>query len=47
MIDEPGFNQRVKSEPYTETDYLGAARPSGATRGQRMGKVTLRASSCT
>ena len=26
MIDAPGFDQRVKSEPYAERDYLGAAR---------------------
>jgi cell wall-associated NlpC family hydrolase len=33
MIDAPDFGQRVKSEPYTETDYLGATRPASATRG--------------
>jgi cell wall-associated NlpC family hydrolase len=33
MIDAPDFGQRVESEPYTETDYLGAVRPSGTTRG--------------
>jgi cell wall-associated NlpC family hydrolase len=28
MIDAPDFGQRVKSEPYRETDYLGATRPA-------------------
>lgn len=31
MIDAPDFGRRVKTEPYTETDYLGATRPAGAT----------------
>jgi cell wall-associated NlpC family hydrolase len=33
MIDAPDFGQRVKTEPYKETDYLGATRPAGITRG--------------
>ena len=33
MIDAPDFGQRVKTEPYKETDYLGATRPIGITRG--------------
>lgn len=33
MIDAPDFGERVKSEPYKETDYLGATRPAGITRG--------------
>ncbi|WP_268872269.1 C40 family peptidase [Kutzneria albida] len=33
MIDPPDFGQRVKSEFYSETDYLGATRPVGLTRG--------------
>ena len=28
MIDAPDFGQRVKSEPYTEGDFLGATRPA-------------------
>ncbi|MFI9389224.1 C40 family peptidase [Kutzneria sp. NPDC052558] len=28
MIDAPDFGQRVKSEPYRESDYLGATRPA-------------------
>jgi cell wall-associated NlpC family hydrolase len=31
MIDAPDFGQRVKSEPYNETGYLGATLPTGAT----------------
>jgi cell wall-associated NlpC family hydrolase len=33
MIDAPDFGQRVKTEPYPGTDYLGATRPAGVTRG--------------
>ncbi|MFC0432246.1 C40 family peptidase [Kutzneria buriramensis] len=33
MIDAPDFGQHVKSEPYTETGFLGATRPAGTTRG--------------
>jgi hypothetical protein len=33
MIDAPDFGQRVKSESYTESDYLGATRPAGITHG--------------